>query len=413
MWTILALCAILSANNLIIPVASQEKTAYQAVHSILVGSQQNDLVLAGGPAEFVAQPSDGKPCVRVSGQQTMIKIQSPLFITPETVLRWSWKKETGRVCILQATLKNTVTNQTRYFGYAAGDWSEPASADPTIEVLVSKELPQSWTPVERRLYDDMRQVLGWESAQITEIYLSPWDGEPGCFANVEIQHAATEDLEVMKQQQELAMLSKTGKGQYQPLPLKNYVDKRVDVFQTSFEECAPGRNSAANEWSAFGLDTGNKDFNAMGREMHVRYPAFDLVFQLYDGENEIKPDTLESFRLGLMENLYPAIWGGWQYDDLLYKVTAMTVPYKENGAADLFKIEVQNPTDQPRVSKLIAGMEGPPDMHLDAENIVRGLSDAPFLIADAPKESPLWLREYGLCDKRAKAYAVGDGPGKT
>ena len=67
-----------------------------------------------------------------------------------------------------------------------------------------------------------------------------------------------------------------GRGHYVPLRLKRLDEKHVDKFETSFEECAPGRNSAANEWSAFGA-IGNMDFNCMGRELWVRYPAFELA----------------------------------------------------------------------------------------------------------------------------------------
>ncbi|OHB85471.1 MAG: hypothetical protein A2V98_26170 [Planctomycetes bacterium RBG_16_64_12] len=210
---------------------------------------------------------------------------------------------------------------------------------------------------------------------------------------------------------QLAGYARVGKGDYVPLRLKGYDEKRVAKFETSFEECAPGRNSGANEWSAFGAE-GGVNFNAMGRDLHVRYPAFDLVFRLDDGREEIKPDQLESFRLGLVDNRLPAIWGGWQHEHLLYKVSVMTVPSREHGSFDLYKLEVQNLTSQPIPSKLTATLEGPPDMRLE-DGVVRGLGDAPFLIASPPSEHELVLRDWGLCDKRAKAYATGGGPGKT
>ena len=124
------------------------------------------------------------------------------------------------------------------------------------------------------------------------------------------------------------------------------------------------------------------------------------------------PDSLDSFRLGLVNNRLPAIWGGWRHGDLLYKVSVMTVPDEKNGNFDLYKLEIQNPTDKAAASKLAAVLEGPPDMRLE-DGVVRGLGDAPFLIADPPSEQALKLREWGLCDKRAKAYATGPGPGAT
>jgi hypothetical protein len=210
---------------------------------------------------------------------------------------------------------------------------------------------------------------------------------------------------------DLAFLSTVGQGHYQPLPLKKASDQRVSRFDTSFEECAPGRNSAANEWSAFGAE-GDRDFNAIGRDMHVRYPLYDLVFCMDDGGREIRPGGLDSFRLGLVNNRLPAIWGGWRYGDLLYKVSVMTVPDPQSGNFDLYKLQIQNPGDAPADSKLAAVLEGPPDMRM-TNGVVRGLGDAPLLLADPPAGTGLTCRDWGLCDKRAKAYATGAGPGKT
>ena len=196
-----------------------------------------------------------------------------------------------------------------------------------------------------------------------------------------------------------------------PLRIKRSDEPRIDKFETSFEECAPGRNSGANEWSAFGA-IGNMDFNCMGRELWVRYPVFDLVFRLYDGDREIRPGQLESFRLGLVENRMPGIWGGWQHEGLVYKVSVMTIPSGDLGNFDLYKLQVQNPGSEPKPSKLVAGIDGPPDLRWEG-GVVRGLGRVAFAVADSPSKSRLALRSWGLCDKRAKAYQAGPGPGKT
>ena len=154
------------------------------------------------------------------------------------------------------------------------------------------------------------------------------------------------------------------------------------------------------------------DFNAIGRDMHVRYPAFDLVFRLDDGQHEIKPDSLASFRLGLVDQRLPAIWGGWQHNGLLYKVSVMTIPSAEQGNFDLYKLQIQNPTSAPIPSQLAATIEGPPDMRVE-EGVVRGLGDAPFLLVDPNPAHERVFRDWGLCDKRAKSYTAGAGPGKT
>ncbi len=367
--------------------------------------------LEQGTPELTADPGDGKPCFAVRTKQVGMRIDEPAFVTPATTLSWSWKKKEGKVCIVQVGLKNPETGQFRYLGYAAGAWSEAPSPDPTIEVFVSPQLPQEWTANERPLCDDVKKVLGWNSAQITSFFVSPWDGAPGLFRNAVIRNLTAVDQVAAGKQSELRFLSRVGAGEYAPLRIKNLDEKRVERFEACFEECAPGRNSGANEWSAFGA-IGDMDFNCMGRDLWVRYPAFDLVFRLYDGEKEIVPGQLDSFRLGLVGNRMPGIWGGWRHEGLLYKVSVMTVPGAEHGNFDLYKLEIQNPTLQPIRSKLVAGVDGPPDMRLE-DGVVRGLGSAPFVVADWPGKSDLYLRPWGLCDKRAKAYATGGGPGKT
>ena len=119
---------------------------------------------------FTAQP---RACVEVTGQQARIALRddAPVFITPATTLSWWWKKDQGTVCIVQLALRNADTGQTRYFGYAAGAWSEPASADPTVELFVSSTLPADWTEVHCTLPKDVAVILGWSRVQVTEVYL--------------------------------------------------------------------------------------------------------------------------------------------------------------------------------------------------------------------------------------------------
>lgn len=97
--------------------------------------------LGSGQIELTDDPTDGKPSFLVTGQQVGMQVEEPPFVTPSTQLSWSWKKQEGVVCIVQVQLRNAATGQTRYLGYAAGAWSEPLSADPTIEFTVSPEVP--------------------------------------------------------------------------------------------------------------------------------------------------------------------------------------------------------------------------------------------------------------------------------
>jgi hypothetical protein len=181
-------------------------------------------------------------------------------------------------------------------------------------------------------------------------------------------------------------------------------EKRELKYDYHFEETAPGRNSASNEWSAFGVTGGNNAFNNIGRAMRVRYPAFDLVFGLSEAGKEIAPGNLESFRLGLVRNNLPGIWGSWEHEGLFYKVSVMAIPFDEQGNAfDLYEVEVQNPGREPGESRLVVGLDGPPDMRL-AQDVVLGLGDAPFLLADRPEKEWLFTRAWGLVDKRAKSY---------
>ncbi len=229
--------------------------------------------------------------------------------------------------------------------------------------------------------------------------------------------SAGQDGQTIDRQREIERLSRVGRGQYEPTRLKPIGQPRELKFDTHFEETAPGRNSAANEWSAYGA-LRDRAFNNMGRDLRVRYPAYDLVFRMYDGEREIAPDSLNSFRLGLVRRNLPAIEARWEHDGLAYAVSVMAVPFDDRGAYDLYKLEIRNPGDPgaPGLdSKLAVGMDGPPDMRLEG-NVVRGLGDAPFLLMDpgAPGQSTRLIhRDWGLCDKRAKSYVTGAGPGQT
>ncbi len=292
---------------------------------VLLGTESVSAPLGAGTIQLIDGTAEEPQHFLVTGQQVGMKIEQPVFVTPSTRLSWSWKKESGRVCIVQIQLTNPETGQRRYLGYGAGAWSEPTSHDPTVEFFVAADLPRQWTSVERKVYEDMHTLLGWDSGQITEFYASPWEGSTARFRGATITGVASQDLQAIKRHRQLSLASQVGTGNYQPLRLKDYDERHVAIFDSSLEECAPGRNSGANEWSTFGV-IGNLDFNAIGREMHVRYPAFDLVFRHDDGQQEIKPDSLSSFRLGLVDGRLPAIWGGWQCDGLLYKVSVMTVP---------------------------------------------------------------------------------------
>ena len=274
---------------------------------------------------------DGKTAYEVTQHQTGFKLGQPLFVTPATEISWAWKKDTGQVCIIQFDLVQPGTNLHRYLGYGAGALAEPPAADPTVEIFTAAEIPKTWTTVQRNLFKDIKTILGWDNARIDGFYLSPWDDHPGQFAELKVTDVSTTDCESLRKQAALQNLSRVGQGAFEPQPLRSLDGKHIDKHDTSFEECAPGRNSAANEWSAFGV-IGDREFNCMGRDLHVRYPVYDLVFRMMDGAKEIKPDELESFRLGLVNNRLPAIWGGWEYGNLLYKVSVMTVPDNEIGA---------------------------------------------------------------------------------
>ena len=413
--SVLGLCLAAGAGvfagqeRLILPaeVVADAEPGARAFDLVILGNEQIKRPLIGAAPEYIAKPQGGSADFVVKNQQVGIRIEEPVLLTPATTVAWYWRKDKGHVCIVQFELINPATNQRRYFGYGAGSLAEAPSGDPTVEVFVADSLPAQGARVERDLFNDMKQVLGWEQARIASVYLSPWDGEPGVFADMIIRGVT----QAGAARPGYERLSRVGTGHYVPSKLPAYTAKHVERFDTSFEECAPGRNSGANEWSAFGA-IGDRDFNCMGREMYVRYPVYDLGFRILDGGKEVMPDSLDTFRLGLVNDRLPAIWGGWRHGDLLYKVSVMTVPDAKNGNFDLYKLEIQNPTDKPLAGKLAAVLEGPPDMRLE-DGVVRGLGDAPFLIADPPSEQALKLRDWGLCDKRAKAYSTGPGPGAT
>ena len=336
---------------------------------VLLGDKSVTRPTEQGTFELAKDPADGSACFVVRQQQAGMRIDEPAFVGPKTTIAWSWKKQKGQVAIVQVGLRNPESGQLRYFGYAAGTWSEPPSSDPTVEQYVSRQLPTEWTTVERPIYDDIRKVLGWSGAQIVSFYASPWDGEPGSFRNAVVHNAARGDVAAQGREAELHRQSQIAKGHYLPSRLKRADEERVAKFGIELRGVHPGPQQRRRRWSAFGA-IGNLDFNCMGRRMWVRYPAFELVFRLYDGTREIMPGDLESFRLGLVDNRLPAVWGGWEHEGLLYKVSAMTVPSGELGNFDLYRLDIQNIGARPAASKLVAAIDGPPDLRLE-HGIVR------------------------------------------
>ncbi len=377
----------------------------------LLGEKVQSSLLTSGTILPASNAPAGKTAFEVRGQQCGFRVPGPAFVGPHTSVRWAWQKTSGHVCILQVGMVNPETGEHRYLGYGAGSLSEPPSADPTVEVFLSDKIPLAWTTCERDLAADIQSVLGWSTAEINEVYLSPWDGSPGCFADVALHDLYATDVAGQGKRDELAFFSSIGKGHYVAPRLKKNGEMRQLKHDTSFEELAPGRNSAANEWTAYGAP-GDNAFNCMGRDLRVRYPLYDLVFRLAAGDTELKPDQLESFRLGLVNNRLPAIRASWEYEGLRYRVSVMAVPTGADAAFDLYKLEVENPASQPLESRLLAGLDGPSDMRLDA-GVVRGIGASPFMIVDAPQGTHLTAREWGLCDKRAKSYGCGAGPGQV
>ena len=248
-------------------VADAEPAA-RAFDLVILGNEQIKRPLIGPAPEYVAKPQSGSANFLVRGQQVGIRIEEPVFVTPATSVAWFWRKDKGHVCIVQFELINPATNQRRYFGYGAGSLAEAPSGDPTVEVFVADTLPAQGARVERNLFNDMKQVLGWEQARIETVYLSPWDGEPGVFGDMVIRGVSKAGPAGL----DYARLSRIGTGHYVPSKLPAYTAKHVERFDTSFEECAPGRNSGANEWSAFGA-IGDRDFNCIGPRHVCALPA--------------------------------------------------------------------------------------------------------------------------------------------
>ena len=153
--------------------------------------------LGAGTIQLVAASAADPLHFLVTGQQVGMPITQPIFITPATRFRWSWKKSQGTVCIVQLQLTHPETGQRRYLGYGAGAWSEPASPDPTVEFFVAADLPRQWTAVERNVFDDMRTLLGWDSAQVTEFYVSPWEGASAQFRQATLTDVSAQDLQAL------------------------------------------------------------------------------------------------------------------------------------------------------------------------------------------------------------------------
>jgi hypothetical protein len=247
---------------LILPPAAQGELTVPTFDLAILGKEELKRPLIGAPPEFQPDAQGRNARYIVRGQQVGIQIEENAFITPSTSVSWEWCKERGKVCIVQIELIQPGTNQKRYFGYGAGSLNEPAAGDPTVEIFVTNSIPSTPQRIERNLFKDMKDVLGWEQARIASVYLSPWDGEPGTFSDLKFGNLTRADSTGKRFQH----LSSIGTGRYLPSKLPDYGAKHVERFDSSFEECAPGRNSGANEWSAFGA-VGDRDFNAIGRDM--------------------------------------------------------------------------------------------------------------------------------------------------
>src|ERR1039458_8495649 len=275
---VLGLCLVAGAGvfagqeRLILPaeVVADTEPGARAFDLVILGNEQLTRPLIGPAPEYIAKPQGNSADFLVKNQQVGIRIEEPVFVTPATSVSWVWRKDKGHVCIVQFELINPATNQRRYFGYGAGSLAEAPSSDPTVEVFVADTLPAQGARVGRKPCNDMKKVLGWEQARIASVYLSPWDGEPGVFADMVIRGVSKAGPAGPGYER----LSRIGTGHYVPSKLPAWAAKHVERFDTSFEECAPGRNSNANEWSAFGA-IGDRDFNCIGRDMYVRYAVLD------------------------------------------------------------------------------------------------------------------------------------------
>jgi len=393
------LSAILALLALGAPALAQETVR-------LIGDVAVDLPEQDGALSFLPQGFDGKPCVRVGAQQRVNSKLCDVGLTGASTVSWSWRKEGGKCCMVQLLLINDVTGQTRWFGYCAGEWTEPPSADPTVEVFVGPAPPHEWTHVERPLTADVRSVLGWQDARVVGLALSPWDEGTGWFADLTLADVVGPETRKAQRAADLRDLIAMGRGDARDAArLRRSSDRRVE-FEYAFEECAPGRNSHVNEWGAFGAAWG--PVQAMGRRLRVRYPLCDVVFLGRSDGRPVVPMQLDSFRLGLVDHRLPAVTGWWEQDGVGYRVTAMTAP-DDDGAYDLYKLELSNPSALPRTGTLIAALDGPPDMHLDGA-AVRAMGTV-LAVASAPEEAELELRDFGLCDRRALGYHDAPCPG--
>lgn len=376
---------------------------------LLLGVPPADRTIGGALAP-VPDPCSGGQAFEAQPQQFGYRLERPFTAVPGTRLEWWWRKPAGKLVVIQLCLTNPDTGAKRYYGYGAGSLAEQPSGDPTVETWVGDEPPRGWVHVVRDLGADVQVTLGWQRAQVSEVYLSPWDNEPARYAGLAVSGAAqgTANGPAGPTTRELSAIAS---GRYATPPLKPVGRPRELKFDTSFEEVAPGRNSAANEWSAFGADMPNM-MNCMGRDMRVRYPACDLVFRLADADGEVSPDSLASFRLELVDGRLPGIQARWTHDGLAYRVGVVSVPMDTRRAYDLYRVQVTNRSATPRRPRLTAGIDGPPDLAL-RHGVVRGLGQVPLIVATGLQASPIRHRDWGVCDKRAKSYRCGDGPGAT
>lgn len=94
----LSFCHGVLAEEPIFPVPARENpsdTEAPTFDRVLFAEGPVTASLGSGRVELAEDPTDGQPCLLVTGQQVGLPVEESLFVTPSTLLSWAWKKQEG------------------------------------------------------------------------------------------------------------------------------------------------------------------------------------------------------------------------------------------------------------------------------------------------------------------------------
>ena len=415
--TVVALCCMASdarhvrgeTERLILPESVVGKAAVPAkmFDLVVLGNEQIKRPLIGAAPEFIAKPQGGSADFRVKGQQVGIRIEEPVFVTPATTVSWFWRKEQGHVCIVQiradqpgdqpAAVLRLRRGRAERGAFGRSDRRDLRRGRPAGAGGEGGAQPVRRHEAGARLgagpdRQRLSLAVGRRAGRVCRHGHSRRDrsrtGRAGLSAAVDESARASTSRRSCR-----ITRPSTSSGS---TPASRSARRAATAAPTNGARSAPSATAISTAWAA----------RCTCATRSTTWSSASI-----DGGKEIMPDSLDSFRLGLVNNRLPAIWGGWRHGELLYKVSVMTVPDETNGNFDLYKLEIQNPTDQAAAEQAGRGARRPaghaargrrrprPGRRAVPDRGSAGQADA-----QAPRLGPVRQAGEGLCHRAGAGH---------